>query len=191
MDCSESKCTCRAVPPVGSDASQASRSSGWYRTSDPTFRNAGPRLSRRHLRSDATLTLSRFETSCSVMRLTMISPLSVECPSICKGTAEPPRDTNFAGARGYKPPSPDSAEKVQRLSTRKPAFAPHLIRKWREGVGTVKFRFSSMCNSLQTVCEQSATFRGRRSGVQQFVNKVQQIVISATRKRVSQTAKTP
>ena len=37
-----------------------------------------PAIQQPPLRNDATLTLSRFETSCSVIRLTMISPLSVE-----------------------------------------------------------------------------------------------------------------
>jgi hypothetical protein len=46
-----------------------------------------------------------------------------------------------------------------------------------------------MCNSLQTVCEQSATFSGTNRWVQQFVNKVQQIVIARTRKQASQTTK--
>ncbi len=48
-----------------------------------------------------------------------------------------------------------------------------------------------MCNSLQTVCEQSATFLDPKRWMQQFVNKVQQIVIFTLRKRGSQTAKTP
>jgi hypothetical protein len=63
------------------------------------------------------------------------------------------------------------------------------MRKWREGVGTVKFRFSSMCNSLQTVCEQSATVLASRSQVQQFVNKVQQIATMATSKNGSEATK--
>jgi hypothetical protein len=33
-----------------------------------------------------------------------------------------------------------------------------------------------MCNSLQTVCEQSASVFGSRQHVRQFVNKVHQIV---------------
>jgi len=33
-----------------------------------------------------------------------------------------------------------------------------------------------MCNSLQTLCEQSASVLGSRQGVHQFVNKVHQIV---------------
>jgi hypothetical protein len=46
-----------------------------------------------------------------------------------------------------------------------------------------------MRNSLQTVCEQSATFGGRQRQVQQFVNKVQQFVIFTTLQDGSQAAK--
>jgi hypothetical protein len=38
-------------------------------------------------------------------------------------------------------------------SRRLSAFAPHLIKKWREGRGTVKFMFFAVCNSLQSVNE--------------------------------------
>jgi len=48
-----------------------------------------------------------------------------------------------------------------------------------------------MCNRLQTVCEQSATVFASRDGVQQFVNKVQQIVIAATSEDGSQAAQNP
>ena len=48
-----------------------------------------------------------------------------------------------------------------------------------------------MCNRLQTVCEQSAIIFGSREGVQQFVNRVQQIVIVATCKDGSQATKHP
>ena len=72
------------LPPVGRDVSHASRSSGRYRTNEPTLRNAGPRLSRRHLRNDATLMLSRFDTSCSVIRLTMISSWVLSAPQFVR-----------------------------------------------------------------------------------------------------------
>ena len=48
-----------------------------------------------------------------------------------------------------------------------------------------------MCNRLQTVCEQSATVFASRDGVQQFVNKVQQIVIVATSGDGSQATNNP
>jgi hypothetical protein len=47
------------------------------------------------------------------------------------------------------------------------------------------------CNRLQTVCEQSATLFTRHDGVQQFVNKVQQIVIVTTSDDGSQATKNP
>lgn len=65
-----------AYPPAGRSAIQDSRSSGRYRTRHPTLRNAGPRPWRRHRRSDATLTLSRLETSFSVKKSSIRSPLS-------------------------------------------------------------------------------------------------------------------
>ena len=51
--------------------------------------------------------------------------------------------------------------------------------------------FFAMCNFLQTVCEQSAIIFGSRAAVQQFVNRVQQIVIAATCKDGSQATKHP
>jgi len=45
-----------------------------------------------------------------------------------------------------------------------------------EGVRDGKFRFSSMCNGLQTVCEQSASVLASHQRVHQFVNEVHQIV---------------
>jgi len=109
-----------AEPPVGNVASQASRSSGWYRTKDPTLRNAGPRFNSRHLRSDATLMLSRFDTSFSVMRLTMISPLSGK-------PAQQPRLPNGAGERAELP----------LLSFRRSLAPPPL--QWQEEFGTKEF----------------------------------------------------
>ena len=55
----------------------------------------------------------------------------------------------------------------------------------------MNFMFFAMCNRLQTVCEQSAIIFGSRKGVQQFVNRVQQIVIAATCKGGSQATKHP
>jgi len=43
-------------------------------------------------------------------------------------------------------------------------------------------RFLVRCNKLQTVCEQSATVFTARRGVQQFVNRVQQIATFAATK---------
>ena len=70
-----------------------------------------------------------------------------------------------------------------------PYFAPQFVRERQRHSGTLNLEFFPICNSLQTVCEQSATFEGRQRWVQQFVNKVQQIVIFRTRKEGSQTAK--
>jgi hypothetical protein len=58
-------------PPVGRAASHRSRSSGRYRTSEPTLRNGGPRRSRRHRRTDARLTCSLCATSSSVSKSAM------------------------------------------------------------------------------------------------------------------------
>lgn len=58
-------------PPVGREASQDSRSSGRYRTSDPTLMNCGPRRSSLQRLTDARLTCSRLVTSSSVNRVFM------------------------------------------------------------------------------------------------------------------------
>src|ERR1700733_12154893 len=71
-----------AAPPRGPRGEPGLQILGLITTNDPTLRNAGPRRNRRHLRSDATLTFSRFETSCSVMRLTMIH--LVECSHLIR-----------------------------------------------------------------------------------------------------------
>ena len=45
-----------------------------------------------------------------------------------------------------------------------------------EGVRDGKISFSSMCNGLQTVCEQSASVSGSGQRVHQLVHEVHQIV---------------
>jgi hypothetical protein len=51
--------------------------------------------------------------------------------------------------------------------------------------------FFKECNGLQTLCEPSATVFVASRGVQQFVNRVQQIVNAATTEDGSQATKDP
>jgi hypothetical protein len=57
---------CSSSPPAGRALSQSSTSSGLYRTSEPIFRNLGPRRSRRQRRTQATLTWRCLDNSISV-----------------------------------------------------------------------------------------------------------------------------
>lgn len=69
------------VPPTGKELIHRSSSSAGYRTSDPTFRKRGPRLSSRHRRKHARLTRRRSATSSSVNRAPFkrLAPPSPSC----------------------------------------------------------------------------------------------------------------
>src|SRR5580704_5060053 len=63
------------APPAGNEPIQRSNSSVGYLTSDPTFTNRGPRLSRRQRRKHARLTRSNSATSGSVRSAPVIQSL--------------------------------------------------------------------------------------------------------------------
>ena len=112
----------------------------------------------------------------------------VECPSICKGMAEAPRDTNFAGTMVINRP-----RVTRRKSTTAEycgaCIAPSLNKEMagRDRDGQIPFFFDVQQSA--TVCEQSATLLASRSPVQQFVNKVQQIATFTTLQDGSQATK--
>jgi hypothetical protein len=63
-----------------------------------------------------------------------------------------------------------------------PAFSPSLDKEMARGVRDGKISFSATCISLQTVCEQSASFLGSPLGVHQFVIEMHHSATMATPK---------